>query len=101
MAKLSTHIRSELRYFAFVLANGTVDRELLDIDLVDYSRVLLDASGLETIFAIYLNNVELDDTGRVVNPQHAKRRAAQYIRSCIDAAYVVEPPFEPWEVELH
>jgi nicotinate dehydrogenase subunit A len=41
------------------------------------------------------------DSGQVLNPKAAERRAAQWIRSYVDRTYTVDPPFENWEVELH
>lgn len=101
MAKLSTDVRSSIRFFAFFLANGTVDNDLLDVEEVDYSSVLLQPSWLESISAIYTNVLEVDEQGNVLNDDQARRRAAQYIRECIDRDYTVEPPWERWEIELH
>jgi len=102
MAKLSENIREELRLFAFYLANGTVDVNLLDVDGTgDYSSIFEMGSPLEQVFAIWSNVLEIDDKGEVVNAGEAKKRAAQYIRRYIDSDYIVEPPFEAWEVELH
>jgi hypothetical protein len=99
MAQLAEDLRSSLRFFAFYLANGTVDLHLLPDpsyvqDIVEYG------SALESVFAVFANVLDLDDDGRVTNADHAQRRAAQWIRSYVDPQYVVEPPFEDWEVEL-
>ncbi len=99
MAHLDTSVSSTIRFIAFWLANGTIDCELLEDR--DYSEILTDPSGLEMIFAITCNLIEVDESGCVTNAEHATKRVAQYIRSWIDDDYVVDPPFEEWELELH
>jgi hypothetical protein len=98
--KLSEDVRSELRFFAFYLANGTLHSDILP-GTQNYSSILSEASALEQIFAIWANVLELDESGKVTNAAQASRRAAQYIRSLIDGSYFVEPPFEDWELDLH
>lgn len=88
-----------MRFFAFYLANGTVDVELLDG--IDYRPHLVQfGSELEMAFTIFMNVLQVDDQGRVTNEGVAHRRAAQWIRSNCDPIYVVEPPFAEWETEL-
>lgn len=97
---LSVDVRASLRLFAFYLANGTIDVELLDG--VDYrSAVFHSGSSLEQIFAIYGNLLQVDADGMVLNDGDAQYRVAQWIRACCDPSYRVEPPFEAWETELH
>jgi hypothetical protein len=99
MAKLSQSVRSEVRFFAFFVANGTLALDLLGD--TDYRPALMEVgSALEMAFAIFTNVLETDEDGRVINARHAMRRAAQWIRSYCDPSYVVEPPLEDWEVEL-
>jgi len=57
-------------------------------------------SLMEQAYAIFANVIELSPDGLAVNAKYAEYRAAQYIRSYCDPAYVVNPPFEGWEVEL-
>jgi hypothetical protein len=100
--KLSERLRTELRLFAYYLANGTVGAgrgDILPIDF-DYSDVLQQASALEMIFAIWSNVLDLDDDGKPVNADYARTRAAQWIRQYCDRDYEVNPPFEEWETEL-
>ena len=99
MPKLSTSVSGALRTFAFWIANGTVGHPLLDG--VDYRCIFEEPSALEQAFAIFANVLDFDDDGHVTNAKHAERRSAQYIRSYVDPAYEVEPPFEGWEVALH
>ncbi|MCQ9129258.1 hypothetical protein KMS84_00255 [Streptomyces sp. IBSBF 2807] len=97
---LSVDVRASLRLFAFYLANGTIDVELLDG--FDYrSAVFHSGSSLEQVFAIYGNVLQVDEVGMVLNDGDAQYRVAQWIRACCDPGYRVEPPFEAWETELH
>jgi hypothetical protein len=50
--------------------------------------------------AFFTNVIEVDDSGRVSNVDEAEHRAAQWIRRCCDPTYVVDPPFQDWEIEL-
>ena len=99
MAKLSHDISAEFRLFAFYLANGTLGLDVLEG--IDYTDLLLEPSALEMIFAIFANTLEIDENGKVLNAADSHKRVAQYIRTWDDREYVVEPPFESWETELH
>ena len=99
MARLTHSTSGAIRLFSFWLANRTVGLPLLEG--VDYSCIFEEPSALEQTYAIFVNVLELDDAGTVTNAKLAEQRAAQYIRSYVDAAYVVEPPFEDWEVALY
>lgn len=97
---LPVDVRASIRLFAFYLANGTLDLDLLDD--VDYRPTLVEfGSNLEQVFAIYCNVLEVDADGQVLNEGDAQYRVAQWIRACCDPDYRAEPPFEPWETELH
>ncbi|GAA2036151.1 hypothetical protein GCM10009839_41270 [Catenulispora yoronensis] len=99
MSRLPDDVRASLRFFAFFLANGTVDMDLLDG--IDYRQALMqDGSALEMVVTIFTNILDVDEAGLVTNADLAQDRAAQWIRRYCDPSYVVDPPFEPWEVEL-
>ena len=98
-SKLSEDVRSRLRFLAFYIVNGTLCDDVIP-DKMDYSAVLEDPSALEMTFAIWSNVLELDEEGNVINDDLATRRAAQFVRRFVDPQYVVEPPFEDWELEL-
>ena len=85
--------------FSFWMANRTLGLPVLEG--VDYSCTFVEPSAMEQAYAIYCNVLELDDEGTVLNDRAAQQRAAQYIRQYCDPSYVVTPPFEDWEVELH
>jgi hypothetical protein len=99
MTRLPEDLRASLRFFAFYLANGTLDMELpADID---YRPPLMESgSPLEMVFTIFTNVLEVDEAGKVTNEGHARRRAAQWIRAYCEPAYEVDPPFQDWETEL-
>ena len=96
---LSSGFSGALRTFSFWIANGTVGLPLLEG--IDYRPELFASpSVMEQAYAIFANVIELSDDGTPTNEKHAEHRAAQYIRSYCDPTYVVDPPFENWEVEL-
>ena len=98
VAQLPEDLRAGLRFFAFYLANGTLDMELLDG--IDYRSALMQSgSALEMVFTIYTNVLEIDENGQV-DDGHAQYRAAQWIRRYCDPTYVIDPPFEEWETRL-
>ncbi|CAN5259651.1 hypothetical protein BH11MYX1_BH11MYX1_33540 [soil metagenome] len=99
MARLSRSTSAAIRKFSFWVANRTVGLPLLE-DL-DYSCIFEEPSSLEQTYAIFVNVLELDADGTVLNAKHAEARAAQFIRRYVDATYEVEPPFEDWEVALY
>jgi hypothetical protein len=99
MARLGDSVSGALRTLGFWLANGTVGYPLLEG--IDYSCIFREPSALEAAIAIYANVLRIDESGQVLNARAAERRAAQWIRSYVDPTYVVDPPFEGWEVALH
>lgn len=102
---LSESFKSALRHFVFYYFNGSLNWVIGEGDIlkdIDYRNTLVtEASLVEQVFAIYTNNIEMDEEGTVINQAHAMRRAAQYIQSVCDTNYVVKPDFEEWEVELY
>lgn len=99
MPKLSHSVSGAVRLFSFWVANRTVGLPLLEG--VDYSCIFEEPSALEMTYAIFINVLELDEEGVVLNAKHAEHRAAQCIRSYVERGYVVEPPFEDWETSLY
>ena len=95
--KLSTYVSGAVRQFAMTFARGDLYKD------ADYTGDVLkeESSFAEQAFAIFMNNLELDAAGSVINYKHSEQRAAQYIRSYFDSEYTVEPPFESWELELY
>lgn len=60
-----------------------------------------DSSCMEQAFSIFMNNIELDNEGNVLNYKYCERRAAEYIRRYFKPDYSLDKPFEDWELELH
>ena len=58
-------------------------------------------SAIEQVFAIYANVIELDEYGQVLNAKYAEKRATDYLRAYCDSNFIVEPPYEDWELRLH
>lgn len=85
--------------FAFSLANGTLETDLLGD--IDYRPHLVEfGSELEMVFSIFLNVLEVDHEGRPLNEAHAARRAAEWIRQYNDPSYSPDEPLQEWECEL-
>ena len=99
--KLSKYICGAVRQFSLWFAKGSIGYPLLNG--IDYTGEILkeESSFAEQAFAIFMNNLEIDENGNVLNYQYSEKRAAQYIREYFDKDYKVIPPFEDWEVELH
>lgn len=96
--KLGGSFSGALRTFAYFMASGSVDT----LRGVDYLTVCgSEPSAIEQVFAIYANVIELDDAGLVINAKYAEKRATDYQRRYFDPTFVVEPPYENWEVALH
>lgn len=100
MPHLHKSVSAEVRQFSYWIANRTVGQPILEG--VDYSCIFEEPSALEQVYAIFMNVLEVDDTGKVTDANKARRRAAQYIRIYVQGDdFRVEPPFEDWEIALH
>jgi hypothetical protein len=96
--RLSTSFSGALRTFAYFLSSGTH----FMLKGVDYLSLYGDEpSAIEMAYAIFVNVLELDENGRVLNAQHAQKRATDYLRAYCDPSFEVDPPYEAWETELH
>ena len=96
--KLSNSFSGALRTFAYFMASGS-QYTLKGINYLSlYGK---EPSAIEQVFAIYANVIELDDTGKVLNAKYAEKRATDYLRAYCDPSFIVEPPFQNWEIELH
>lgn len=97
-----------LRLFVYYYTNGTLPFVIEGKDVltgIDYREYLKnEASLVETVFAIYSNNIKMDEHGIVLNQSHAMTRAAQWISLVCrkeGGDYPVIPEFEDWETDLH
>jgi hypothetical protein len=57
--------------------------------------------AIEQAYAIFANVLDVDESGQVLNTQHAQKRATDCLRAYCDRNFKVEPPFADWELELH
>ena len=80
------------------MANGTVGLPLLEG--IDYSCIFREPSALEQAYAIFVNVMEFDGEGSIINAKYAEKRAAQYILNYVTGK-PVDPPFQDWEVRLY
>lgn len=105
--ELSNDFKSCLRHFVYYYTNGTLPYVIEDEVLkgIDYREDLKhEASLVETVFAIYTNNIQMDERGKVINNMYAMKRAAQWIRyACrqVGDGYAVDPELEDWETYLY
>ncbi len=104
--ELSNDFKSALRHFVYYYTNGTLQHTIGDdtiLEGIDYREDLKnEASLVEQAYAIFLNNIEMDKNGNVLNLTHSMKRAAQWIRLVCkndDDDYDVD--FEEWELELY
>lgn len=97
--KLGDSFSGTLRTFAYFMASGTQ----YTLEGVNYLPLYgSEPSAIEQVFAIFANVLELDErTGEVLNAHYAQKRATDYLRAYCDESYVVDPPYEDWEIELH
>ncbi len=96
--KLSNSFSGALRTFTYFMASGT-HYNLKGIEYISlYGE---EPSAIEQVFAIYANVIEMDENGVVLNDQYAQLRATDYLRQYCAPNFVVNPPYEDWEIELY
>jgi diguanylate cyclase (GGDEF)-like protein len=99
-SRLGPGVSGALRKFSYWVASGTLGHPVLEG--TGYREAMLEEPSLmEMAFAIFANVLTLDERGHPTNTKEAEARAAQYVRSYCDPTYVVEPPFEQWEMNLY
>ncbi len=96
--KLSNSFSGALRTFVYFMSSGT-QNTLKGVDYLDlYGN---DPSAIEQVFAIYINVLELDENGNVLNAKYAEKRATDFLREYCDLNFKVDPPYEDWETALY
>jgi hypothetical protein len=100
-SKISSGASGAIRRFAGWVARGSVGHPMLEG--IDYWDELRDSpSQMEICFAIFVNVLELDDSGQPANEKYAETRAATWIyKYCMGELPPGQPDLEPWEVELY
>ncbi len=104
--KLSGNFRHHLNLFVYYLYNNTLIFAIRDSSLLkelDYLSEFEDMSptNMEMLFAVFTNNINMDESGKVINAEYAFTRAAEFLRLICDEEYNVELPFEAWETDTH
>lgn len=107
MKKLPLPLKTALSDFLIDLQKGLIDddRWNWDVEKSDwklYQDSFLDPTILRTTLAVWMNTVEMDDSGAVTNENDAAFRAFQYFRHMFDRDYNQSkdaPTFEPSEIE--
>lgn len=74
--KVSEYVCGAVRQFSYWFAHGTLGGSLLDG--IDYTGEVLkeESSFAEQAFAIFMNNLEVDEEGNVLNYRYCENRAA-------------------------
>lgn len=100
-SKISHGVSGAIRRFAGWVAGGSVGHPMLEG--INYWDELRDSpSQMEICFAIFVNVLELDDSGQPINEKYAEKRAATWIyQYCTGKLPPGQPELEPWEVELY
>jgi hypothetical protein len=105
--KISESIRSSIRFFTYYYVNQTLGfvTGISKLSNRNYLEEMLETpSNVEMLYAVFTNNLEVDEEGTVTNFEYSTKRAAQFLATCLydkENHYTVEPPFEDWETELH
>jgi hypothetical protein len=98
MYPLDESFRAELRFFAFLLGNGTLIPKDADFAAIDYADCTLqDDQVIGTVFAVYLNN--LHHRREDVDSSVAIERAAQWLAHHCEPSYRLVQPFAAWELQ--
>ncbi|MFM9987274.1 hypothetical protein [Flavobacterium sp.] len=96
--KLSNSFSGALRTFSYFMASGT-HYNLKGINYLElYGN---EPSAIEQVFAIFANVIEMNEKGEVLNAKYAEIRATNYLKQYCDNSFVIDKPFEDWEIELH
>jgi hypothetical protein len=98
--KVSHSLSGAIRRFSYWIANGTVGYPLLEgVNYVE--DIKNEPSMFEQVYAIFINNIEMDEKGNVLNEKYAEKRAAEYIKQYYDKTNKIDIDFEEWEVNLY
>ncbi|MDR6781930.1 hypothetical protein ABIE26_001582 [Pedobacter africanus] len=96
--KLSQSFNSAFRKFAYFLSSGTHS----NLNGIDYLSLYgEEPSAIEQTYVIFINVLEMDDAGTVLNANYAEKRATDFLRNYCDKGFTVQPPYEDWELALY
>ena len=100
---LTTEFRSDLRFFAFFVANGSLFADSFwNRYGFEYITFLIEnKSILGQLFSIFVNVWQprcIAERAKLDFRNDPQFRAEQYLMNQIDSGYEVTPQFEPWEL---
>lgn len=106
MPHLSKSLKSALYWFVQDVSKGLLedsgwdfDFDLHVLDWNQYQSVILDPTIIVTAYTVWMNNIQTDELGNVLNEEYAALRAFQVLRPHFDPAYDgPTPPFADWEL---
>ena len=104
---VSDGLKNAIRFFTYYFANQSLAfvTGVSKLNSVPYVELLHEIpSNVEMMYSIFTNNIQMDAAGNVLNFEHSAKRAAQFIATCIyfeEGPYIVEPPFEEWELTFY
>jgi hypothetical protein len=93
-------VSGAVRTFAYFISAGSLGVDTLAGH--DYRpRLMAEPWLMEQLFAIFVNNLKFDETGKVTNRTSADRRAAEWLLTCFDQTYVPKVAFTDEERALY
>lgn len=96
--KLGNSFSCALRTFAYFMSSGTHSM----LEGIDYLSLYgEEPSAIEMVYAIFINVLELDEDGQVLNARYAQKKATGYLRAYCDPNYKINPPYKEWETKFH
>jgi len=90
--------RDSLSELAFGLSRKWINDNGFSEIAVDEWK--FDASELEMIFSVYLNNLEIDEERKPVNNRYSLSRVVDFILCLFDDSYSPDEAIEVWETKL-
>jgi hypothetical protein len=105
--KIPSDIRGATTGFVVLLSKGLIDDKRWNWDLekcdwLRYRAGFSDPSVLKTTMAVFMNSLEIDESGKVINWSDASFRGFQYFRTQVDLTYpftLIQPRFSLEEME--
>jgi hypothetical protein len=113
MKPIPNGLKVALYWFVDAITKGLLDNENWDfnplerfesgeLDWERYQAAMNDPTIIKTVYAIWMNNIQLDDEHQIVNEEHACFRAFQYLRTQFDGEYTsdrINPPLTAAELD--
>lgn len=95
---VSHSLSGAVRTFTYFMASGTHYM----LEGIDYLSLYgEEPSAIELCYAIFMNVIELDKDGYVINFEYAQKRATDSIREFCDPSFKVVKPWQDGEQDLY